>query len=102
MKPVVTPDNRSDEVDEIASLGTMRCMKSFHQEKYEMQNISFTVHLFKEADMFVAYVPELDLSSCGETPEKARINIQDAVRGFLETANDEGTLTEILEEAGFQ
>ena len=32
-----------------------------------MQDIAVTVHTFKEANMFVAYVPELDLSSCGTT-----------------------------------
>lgn len=67
-----------------------------------MQNISFTIHLFKEGDMFVAHVPELDVSSCGKTREEARTNIQDAVRGFLETSNDKGTLEEILAEAGYE
>lgn len=67
-----------------------------------MHNLSFTVHLFREGDMYVAHVPELDLSSCGETQEKARANIQDAVRGFLEAAEDKGTLGEILQEAGYE
>lgn len=47
------------------------------------------------------HVPELDLSSCGDTPEKARANVQDAVRGFLEVAEEKGALAEILEEAGY-
>ena len=64
--------------------------------------ISFTMHLFKEGEMFVAYVPELDLSSCGDTAEVARRNIRDAVRGFLEASEKMGTLSEILEEAGYQ
>ena len=42
------------------------------------------------------------VSSCGETQEKARANIQDAVRGFLEAAEGKGTLDEVLEEAGYQ
>ena len=67
-----------------------------------MHDLSFTVHLFMEGDMYVAHVPELDVSSCGETQEKARANIEDAVRGFLEAAGDKGTLDEILEEAGYQ
>ena len=66
-----------------------------------MKNISFTVHIFKEGETCVAYVPELDLSSCGLDPAEARRNIQDAVRGFLETAAEMGTLQEILEEAGY-
>jgi predicted RNase H-like HicB family nuclease len=67
-----------------------------------MHNLSFTVQLFKEGDLYVAHVPELDVSSCGETREKARANIQDAVRGFIEAAEDQGTLDEILEEAGYE
>jgi len=67
-----------------------------------MQDISFTVHTFKEGQTFVAYVPELDVSSCGATDEEARRNIRDAVRGFLETSADMGTLPEILEEAGYE
>jgi hypothetical protein len=31
-----------------------------------------------------------------------RRNIRDAVRGFLETSEEIGTLAEILEEAGYQ
>lgn len=65
-------------------------------------NISFTIHIFKEDSVFVAYVPELDLSSCGDTPEVARKNIHDAVRGFLETSVEMGTLQEVLEEAGYR
>jgi predicted RNase H-like HicB family nuclease len=67
-----------------------------------MESLSFTVHLFKERDMYVAHVPELDLSSCGETLEQVRANIQDAVRGFVEAAERKGTLGEILEEAGYE
>jgi len=67
-----------------------------------MQDISFTVHMFKEGEAFIAYVPELDLSSCGATDEEARKNIREAVRGFLETSADMGTLEEILEEAGYE
>jgi predicted RNase H-like HicB family nuclease len=53
-----------------------------------------------EGKTYVAYLPELDLSSCGATDEEARRNIRDAVRGFLETSAEMGTLAEILEEAG--
>lgn len=67
-----------------------------------MGALSFTVHIFKEGKTFVAYVPELDVSSCGSTDEEARKNIRDAVNGFLETAGDMGTLDEILEEAGYE
>ena len=47
-----------------------------------MQNFSFTAHIFKEGETYVAYVPSLDVSSCGATSEEARRNVLDAVRGF--------------------
>ncbi len=66
-----------------------------------MQEIDYTVHMFKEGEIYVAYVPELDVSSCGATDEEARKNIREAVRGFVETSRDMGTLAEILDEAGY-
>ena len=67
-----------------------------------MAELSFTVHIFKEGETYVAYVPELDLSSCGATDDEARRNIRDAIEGFLRTSADMGTLKEVLEEAGYQ
>lgn len=64
-----------------------------------MEDFSFDVHIFKEGDAYVAYVPALDLSSCGTTDDEARRNIRDAVRGFLASA-DLGTLNEILQQPG--
>lgn len=61
-----------------------------------MQDIAFTVRTFKEGGMYVAYVPELDVSSCGATRPEAIQNIRDAVRGFLEASADLGTLKVIL------
>jgi predicted RNase H-like HicB family nuclease len=77
-------------------------MRYSQREVSPMHNLSFMVQVFKEGDLYVAHVPQLDISSCGETKEKARANIQDAVRGFIEAAGDKGTLDEILEEAGFE
>jgi len=66
-----------------------------------MQDIAYTVHTFKEGGTYVAYVPELDISSCGATNDEARRNIRDAVQGFLETSTDIGSIDWILEEAGY-
>jgi len=63
--------------------------------------IEFTSQVFKEGKMFVAYAPELDLSSCATTQRKAQKNLIDAVRLFLEEAEEKGSLSQILEEAGF-
>ena len=67
-----------------------------------MEDFSFDVHIFKEGDTFVAYVPALDVSSCGATHDEARRNIRDAVRGFLASSAKMGTLDEILQEAGYE
>ena len=67
-----------------------------------MEDFSFDVHIFKEGDTYVAYVPALDVSSCGVTDDDARRNIRDAVRGFIESSAHMGTLDEILKEAGYE
>jgi hypothetical protein len=77
-------------------------MKTLNQETHHMEDFSFDVHIFKEGDAYVAYVPALDLSSCGATDDEARQNIRDAVRGFLATSANMGTLDEILQEAGYE
>jgi len=65
-----------------------------------MGDCSFDTHIFKEGQTYVAYAPALDVSSCGATDEEARRNIRDAVRGFLDTSAEMGTLDEILLDAG--
>ena len=64
-------------------------------------HLTFTIQIFREGKQFVAYNPELDVSSCGPTLEKAKVNINDAIRGFLKSAVKMGTVSEILEEAGY-
>jgi predicted RNase H-like HicB family nuclease len=67
-----------------------------------MRDFSFDTHIFKEGDTYVAYAPALDVSSCGATEDEARRNIRDAVRGFLAASAEMGTLSDILEEAGYE
>ena len=64
-------------------------------------DIRFTTQIFKEGRSFVAHTPELDVSSCGGTKDKAAKNLKEAVRLFLEEAAKMGTLEQILEEAGY-
>lgn len=51
--------------------------------------------------MYVSYVPQIQLASCGYTIEEAKKNIKDAIEGFFEVTDKKGTTKEILEEAGF-
>ena len=70
-------------------------------KKQAIPQLTFTIQVFREGGVFVAYNPELDVSSCGGTLEEARGNLRDAVRGFLKSAHSHGTLSTILEEAGY-
>lgn len=65
------------------------------------QNLTFTIQIFREGRTFVSYNPELDVSSCGYTIEGAKKNLRDAIRGFLKSTAKLGTLSEILEGAGY-
>jgi len=64
-------------------------------------DIHFTPHVVKEGRTFVAHTPQLDVSSCGWTKERALKNLREAVRLFLEEAGKMGTLGQILDEAGY-
>jgi predicted RNase H-like HicB family nuclease len=63
--------------------------------------IQFTTRVFKERRTYVAHAPELDVSSCGGSKDKAVRNLKEAVRLFLEESEKMGTLEQILEEAGY-
>lgn len=63
--------------------------------------IEYTVQIWKEGNQFVAHAMPLDVMSSGATPEAARQALDEAVRVFLLTAQDEGALEEVLEECGY-
>lgn len=65
-------------------------------------NIEYTVHIWREGGQFVAHAMPLDVMSSGPTPEEARTALDEAVRLFLLTASDLGTLGDILQEAGYE
>jgi predicted RNase H-like HicB family nuclease len=57
-----------------------------------MISIDYDMIVLKEADTYIAYCPELDISSCGDSVEKAREMLKTAVRLFVEEAEKLGTL----------
>lgn len=65
-------------------------------------NVETTVHVWEEDGQFVAHAMPLDVMSCGPTVEAARQAVDEAVRAFLATAKEMGTLGEILEECGYR
>jgi predicted RNase H-like HicB family nuclease len=49
----------------------------------------FTAIIEPESNSFVALCPELDIASQGDTIERARSNLQEALELFFETASPE-------------
>jgi len=64
--------------------------------------IEYTVQIWKEGDAYVAHAMPLDIMSSGDSPEEARKALGEAVRLFLETASERGSLRAVLEECGYQ
>ena len=67
-----------------------------------MISIDFDIVIFREKSTYIAYSPELDISSCGKTIEEARSMIKSAVKLFIEEAEVMGTLENILEESNYK
>ncbi len=63
--------------------------------------IQLNASIWKEGDIYIAHNPQLDVSSCGDTPEEAQQHLREAVMAFIEETRSMGTLQQILEEAGF-
>ncbi len=63
--------------------------------------LGYTVQLFREGRHYIAHALPLDVASSGPTPAKARAALDEAVNLFLATARDEGSLVQVLEEAGY-
>lgn len=64
-------------------------------------DFEYTVSIWKEGNQFIAHAMPLDVMSCGNTTDEARKALDEAVHLFLETAEEMGTLEEILEECGY-
>jgi len=66
-----------------------------------MVQIDFDIIVFREGNAYVAYCPELDVSSCGRDADEARVHLKTAVRLFLQETVAIGTLDQVLQEAGY-
>lgn len=64
--------------------------------------IEFDVIVFRENETFVAYCPELDISSCNNNVEYAKEMLKTSVRLFIEEAEKMGTIESILEESNYK
>lgn len=64
--------------------------------------ISIPVSIFKEENVFVAYTPALDISTCAATLTKVKKQFEELVRIFFEELENKGTTNEVLESMGWQ
>lgn len=64
--------------------------------------VDYTVQVWKEDGQFIAHAMPLDVASAGDSPEAARQAVDEAVKLFLLTAAEQGTLKEVLEDAGYR
>ena len=67
-----------------------------------LKDIDYTAQIWKEGSQYVAHAMPLDVMSSGKTPEEARQALDEAVHLFQVTADDMGTLDEILQETGYE
>jgi len=65
-------------------------------------NIEYTIQIWQEGNQFVAHAMPLDVMSSGQTPDKARRALHEAVELFIQTAEEMSTLEEILLESGYK
>ncbi len=64
--------------------------------------IDYDVIVFEENETYVAYCPELDVSSCGHSIGHSKEMLRTAVRLFIEEAEKMGTIEDILEESRYR
>ncbi len=67
-----------------------------------MIKIDYDMIVFKEGYDFIAYCPELDISSCGDSIENSKEMLKTAIMLFIEEAESMGTLEEILAESNYR
>jgi len=64
--------------------------------------IEYTMQIWREGVQFIAHAMPLDVMSSGKTPEEAKTALDEAVTLFLRTAEEMGTLTDVLLETGYK
>jgi hypothetical protein len=65
-------------------------------------DIDYVVQVWREGAQYIAHAMPVDVASCGGSPQTARSAVDEAVRLFLKTAEEHGTLGEVLEDAGYR
>jgi len=64
--------------------------------------LDYTIQIWQEGNQFIGHAMPIDVASSGHSPEGARQAVDEAVKVFLSTAAEHGTLREVLEDAGYR
>jgi len=62
-----------------------------------MSSFGLTAVVWKEEGGYVSKCPELDVASCGDSVNEARLNLKEAVELYLENARVIGLMDDIKE-----
>jgi predicted RNase H-like HicB family nuclease len=64
-------------------------------------NISVPIDIRQEGDMFYASCRPFDVHSQGNTEDRVKVNIVEALQLFIESCFERGVLDQVLKECGF-
>jgi len=64
--------------------------------------IAVEIVVTKEGNQYSSWCPELDIASCGNSPEEAVKNLSDALELYLDTLEQEGERKQIFKERGLR
>lgn len=65
-----------------------------------MAHATLTATIWREDGTYVSLCPELDVSSCGESPDEALAALKEAVELYLENARALGTWDDVKAAVG--
>jgi predicted RNase H-like HicB family nuclease len=63
--------------------------------KRGVKKFNLTATIWVEEDVYVSKCPELDVASCGDTPEEALSNLKEAVELYLDNAKELGLIVDV-------
>jgi len=64
--------------------------------------IDVEIVVTKEGNQYSSWCPELDIASCGDSPEEAVRNLGDALELYLSTLEEEGERERVFKERGIR
>lgn len=89
-------------VRDVASCDENGLVQAGARESVRPMNIDYTVNIWREGGQYVGHAMPLDVASSGADPDAARRAVDEAVRSFIASCANAGTLEEVLEEAGYE